>query len=115
MFPGRVVSLVGVHNWAGLWARLHNLSCLVGVSGYALIGWYCWLDSVFRWDCEHGFVVGEGLRLCSVIRQGHGLYPKVWWDQGWALQSGRPLAVLHGCAKQWLGFGWKVPPAVSQS
>lgn len=115
VFPGRAVSLVGVHNLAGLWVGLHNFSWLVGVSGYCpqLGGSAAWI--LFRWDCYHGFVVGQGLGGALWSDRAMGCVLKFGGATVWALRSGRPLAVLHGCAKQWLGSGWKGPPAIFQS
>lgn len=37
---------------------------------------------MFRQDYMQGFTVGQGFRLCSVIRQGCRLYLEVGWGHG---------------------------------
>lgn len=41
--------------------------------------------SMFTWGCRQGFVGEQGLRLCSVISQGHKLCLRLGDTADWAL------------------------------
>lgn len=79
VFPSRARPLVGFCNSSGLQPVLHTHSWLSGPPGSCR--WCFWQCSMFFWGHNLGFRVGQGLGLCSVIRQVHRLCPKFGWGR----------------------------------
>ena len=60
-----------------------------------LTRWCHWLNSVFRNSHRQGFMVRQGLWLCSVISLGCRLCPKVRWGCRMGFMTRKAAGVLH--------------------
>lgn len=112
--PGRVVTPVELHIWAILQGSPCNSSWLMEFQ--AMLPSLMVPLGRFHINMCHRkyFIVGWELRLCSVIRQGRSLFPKISRTIVLASQSVGLLAVL--CYWAWFLArlsGWEGPQAVS--
>lgn len=91
VFPGRVVRLDRLHDWAGL----YNHYWFDRIPGYVcfLTIWCLQLDSMLKW----------GLRQGSAVRQGLGLCLKFDRTVGCALKLAGSRTGLCNQVRHWLG------------
>lgn len=78
VFPDRVVLLLAIYHWAGLWAVVCNCSWFGwGLRLRSSTRRCCSLDPVFSWGHRSGFTVGQSFQPCSEIKCGLRLCPDV--------------------------------------